>query len=73
MLFSNMTSLDVTVDKYSTLSLDASNSYDPEGLFMTYSYIWGCPQTIAACSSQSASLFSLSYQNRYLSGINELD
>jgi hypothetical protein len=43
-----MTSL--SVDKYDNLTLDASTSYDLEGLNLNYSYIWTCPGSISVCA-----------------------
>jgi hypothetical protein len=48
----------LTIDKYDNLVIDASASYDPEDLGLTYYYAWTCPGKVS-CSSKNSSTLTL--------------
>src|SRR3569833_1480968 len=53
----------VSVDKYGKLTLDASSSYDPDNLGLSYTYKWTCPNQVG-CSSFTSSSLVLSTNQR---------
>ncbi len=59
-----------SLDKFNTLTINASSSYDPENLGLNTTYKWTCPGTISTCSSQTSSVLTVAYKDRYAGGSN---
>ncbi len=67
-----MNSNDVYVDKYTTLTLDASNSYDSEtGQKGNFTFNWKCPASINACTNNKGSTLNVAFSDRVSNSIND--
>jgi hypothetical protein len=57
-LIANFVSPVLSVDKYSSVVLNASTSYDPDNLYSNYIYKWTCPSTVS-CAAFNTSVITV--------------